>query len=107
MYSIAFLSFLSSIPDVLDRHVKNVNLAQFLALPVARARVGNFLAEFVEAGVDLSLALTFAGVRLLAAVPVDNFLDFEGIGKMKNDFCQVVDSTSLKALVIDISNQRQ
>ena len=87
--------------------MKNVNLAQFLALPVARARVGDFLAEFVEAGVDLSLPLTFAGVRLLAAVPVGSFHEFEGIGKMKNDFCQLVDSTSLKALVIDISNQRQ
>ena len=60
----------TGIPDVLDRHVKNVNLAQFLALPIARARVGDFLAQFVEAGVDLSLPLTFAGVRLLAAVPV-------------------------------------
>ena len=98
---------MSSIPDVLDRHVKNVNLAQFLALPIARARVRDFLAQFVEAGVDLSLALTFAGVRFLAAVPGGSFHEFEGIGKMKNDFCQVVDSTSLKALVIDISNQRQ
>ena len=62
-----------NLPDVLDRHVKNVNLAQFLALPVARPRVRDFLAEFVEAGVDLSLPLTFAGVRLLAAVPGDNF----------------------------------
>ena len=96
---------MSSIPDVLDRHVKNVNLAQFLALPIARARVRDFLAQFVEAGVDLSLPLTFAGVRLLAAVPVGSFHEFEGIGKMKNDFCQAVDS--LKALVIDISNQRQ
>ena len=90
-----FLSFLSSIPDVLDRHVKNVNLAQFLALPVARARVRDFLAQFVEAGVDLSLPLTFAGVRLLAAVPGEYFLDFEGIGdecckvirNNKHDFC--------------------
>ena len=62
-----------NLPDVLDRHVKNVNLAQLLALPVARPRVGDFLSEFVEAGVDLSLALTFAGVRFLAAVPGDNF----------------------------------
>ena len=53
--------------------MKNVNLAQLLALPVARPRVRDFLAEFVEAGVDLSLPLTFAGVRFLAAVPEDNF----------------------------------
>ena len=85
----------TGIPDVLDRHVKNVNLAQFLALPVARARVRDFLAEFVEAGVDLALPLTFAGVRLLAAVPGDNFLDFEELGdecckiirNNKHDFC--------------------
>ena len=61
--------------------MKNVNLAQLLALPIARARVRDFLAEFVEAGVDLSLPLTFAGVRLLAAVPVGNFLDFGEIDK--------------------------
>ena len=62
-----------NLPDVLNRHVKDVNLPQFLALPIARPRVRNFLAEFVEASVDLSLPLTFAGVRFLAAVPGDNF----------------------------------
>ena len=29
----------------------------------------------------------------LATVPKDNFLAFEGFGKMKHDFCQVDDST--------------
>ena len=69
-----------NLPDILDRHMKNVNLAQLLALPVTRTRVRDFLAEFVEARVDLSLPLTFASIGLLAAVPVDNFLDFERIG---------------------------
>ena len=62
-----------NLPDILDRHMKNVNLAQLLALPIARPRVGDFLSEFVEAGVDLSLPLTFAGVRFLAAVPDRTF----------------------------------
>ena len=85
-----------NLPDVLDRHVKNVNLAQLLALPIARPRVRDFLPEFVEAGVDLSLPLTFAGVRFLAAVPVDNFsLTLRELrNDAKHDFCQVVDSTS-------------
>ena len=76
--------------------MKNVNLAQLLALPIARPRVRDFLAEFVEAGVDLSLPLTFAGVRFLAAVPVDNFsLTLRELrNDAKHDFCQVVDSTS-------------
>ena len=87
--------------------MEDVNFAQLLAFSIARSRVGDFLPQLVKPGVDLSLALTFAGVRLLAAVPVGSFHEFEGIGKMKNDFCQVVDSTSLRALVIDISNQRQ
>ena len=92
-----------NLPDVFDRHVKNVNLAQFLALPVAWARVRDFLAKFVEAGVDLSLPLTFAGIGLLAAVPDRTFfLTLRELEKInyKHDFCQSVDSTYLRALVI-------
>ena len=39
------------------------------------------------------------------AVTADSFQDFEGIGKMKNYYCQVVDSTSLRDLVICIFHQ--
>ena len=57
--------------------MENVNFAQFFAFAIARARVGDLLAQLVKASVDLSLPLTLSSIRLLSTVPENNQHDLE------------------------------
>ena len=52
--------------------MKNVNLPQLLALAIAGSGVGDLLAQLVEPGVDLALALALPSIRLLPSVPGNN-----------------------------------
>ena len=52
--------------------MENVNFAQLFAFAIARAWVGDLLAQLVKAGVDLSLPLTLSSIRLLSTVPENN-----------------------------------
>lgn len=67
-------------PDVVDGHVKDVNFPQLFTFPVCRGWRGDFLPEFVKAGVDLSLSLPLSGVCLLPPVSRHSCAPQPGLG---------------------------
>ena len=56
-------------PDIVDGHMKDINLPQLLTLSITGPRVGNVLPQFVKSCVDFSLSLSLPSIGLLPPVP--------------------------------------